>query len=381
MAKYITSIRDLMIQAKTISDIKTKAKEGDPEACFQMGMINLLGIKTPIDFKKASTFFESQSLTDDPDACRLLGFIGECEGNYSVAFKNYAYAAGSNSKRPYLNKVFEERNNLQGFFKKMVLPNAVLNKEITAILNEYIKDGESKVDASVKLATLCDDEITCLEAAQSLYGAGNLYSAKRWLQMGKVANTNELLITITNKLSDSRKTLKLPDVLQVIDIKGNSLLVNSNSSSSIFGVKYTCDDEAATCKKTWMEEVPKLIDKIGKRLDEEEKERIKKQKEEEAAIIKKQKEEEAARLKKQKEAERQALLEEQEKRRNKIYRRYNIIYGLINAPGILLMIVFLFTEKTNGFILNFFICAIGFALFIYLPYIFIKWIIKKICKL
>ena len=51
MAKYITSIRDLMIQTNNISDIKTKAKDGDPEACFQMGMIHLLGVKTPIDFK------------------------------------------------------------------------------------------------------------------------------------------------------------------------------------------------------------------------------------------------------------------------------------------------------------------------------------------
>ena len=76
MAKYISSIRDLMIQANNnISDIKTKAKESDPEACFQMGMIHLLGVKTPIDFKKASSFLENQSLADDPDACRLLGFI------------------------------------------------------------------------------------------------------------------------------------------------------------------------------------------------------------------------------------------------------------------------------------------------------------------
>ena len=101
--------------------------------------------------------------------------------------------------KPELNKVFEERNNLQGFFKKLVLPNAVFNKEITAIINDYIKGGESKVDASVKLATICNDEITCLEAAQSLYDAGDLYSAKRWLQIGNVANTNELFITIEKK--------------------------------------------------------------------------------------------------------------------------------------------------------------------------------------
>lgn len=382
MAKYISSIRDLMIQAyNNISDIKTKAKGGDPEACFQMGMIHLLGIKTSIDFKNASSFLENQSLADDPDACRLLGFIGECEGNYSAAFKNYANAAGSKSKQPYMNKVFEERGNLQGFFKKLVLPKAVLNKEVSAIINEYIKGGESKVDASIKLAALCDDEITCLEAARSLYDAGDLYSAKRWLQMGNIANTNELFVTIENDLSDLRKAIKLPDVLQIIEIKGNTLITDSNTSFPISGLKYSCDEVAAMCKQKWVDEVPNLIDKIGKRLDEEEKDRIKRQKEEEAAIRKKQKEEEAARLRKQKEAEQQALLEEQEIRRNKIYRRYNIIYGIINAPTIILMIAFLFTEKTNGFIEKLFICAIGFAIFVYLPYLIIKWIIKKICKL
>ena len=58
-----------------------------------------------------------------------------------LAFKNYANAAGSKSKLPYLNKVFEERGNLQGFFKQLVLPNTVLNKEVTAIINNYIRGG------------------------------------------------------------------------------------------------------------------------------------------------------------------------------------------------------------------------------------------------
>lgn len=341
MAKYITSIRDLMIQTNNISDIKTKAKDGDPEACFQMGMIHLLGVKTPIDFKKASSFLENQSLADDPDACRLLGFISECEGNYSAAFKNYANAAGSKSKLPYLNKVFEERGNLQGFFKQLVLPNTVLNKEVTAIVNNYIRGGESKVDASTKLATICADEITCLEAAQSLYDAGDLFSAKRWLNKGNIANTNELFITIENKLSDIKKVLKLSDVLQVIDVKGISLLVDSNSSSSP-EVKQSCDDYAATCKQSWMREVPDLIEKIGKRLDDEEKERIKKQKEEEAARKKKQKEEEAARKKKQEEAERKALLEAEAA---KAARRKRIKRILIY--GVLPILIILFYGITN----------------------------------
>ena len=88
------------------------------------------------------------------------------------------------------------------------MPNTVLNKEITTILNDYIKGGETRVDASIKLATICNEEATCLEAAQSLYDAGDLYSAKRWLQKGNVANTNELFITIENKLSDSKNSLR-----------------------------------------------------------------------------------------------------------------------------------------------------------------------------
>ena len=117
MEKYVTNIKDLVIQALTNgSEIKTKAESGDALSCFQMGMIHLFGIDTPIDFKKAGNYLGTQSLNDNPDANRILGFIAECEGNYSQAFKNYANA-GKASNRPYINKVFEERGNL---FKKIV---------------------------------------------------------------------------------------------------------------------------------------------------------------------------------------------------------------------------------------------------------------------
>ena len=107
MEKYVTNIKDLVIQALTNgSEIKAKAESGDALSCFQMGMIHLLGINTPIDFKKASKYFGNQSLSNDPDANRLLGFIAECEGNYSQAFKNYANAGKAN--RPYINKVSDQ---------------------------------------------------------------------------------------------------------------------------------------------------------------------------------------------------------------------------------------------------------------------------------
>ena len=105
MDNNVTNIKDLVIQALTNgSEIKVKAESGDALSCFQMGMIHLLGINTPIDFKKASQYLGSQSLSDDPDANRLLGFIAECEGNYSLAFKNYVKASGSTGskeKKPY----------------------------------------------------------------------------------------------------------------------------------------------------------------------------------------------------------------------------------------------------------------------------------------
>ena len=374
------SIKDLVIQALINgSEIKAKAEIGDAFACFQMGMIHLLGINTPIDFEKASKYFGNQSLNDDPDANRLLGFIAECEGNYSLAFKNYANAGKAN--RPYFNKVSEERMNLQGYFKKLNLPSTVQNKIITNVLNEYIKGGGTKVDASIRLAVICDDEESCLDAAQALFDTGDYFSSMRWILNGNIPESNALYASVKKKISDTKNALKLPNTLEVIEIEGSSFLANFDTTPSYAGIKNACDDVAATCKKEWQDTITSEIAIIKKKVEDEEAARIKKEKEEAAARLKKQKEEEAARQKRQKEAEQQALLEKQEERRRRIYRRYNIIYGIISAPFILLMIAFLFTEKTNGFIINFFICAFAFAIFVYLPYIIIKWIIKKICKL
>ena len=116
MEKYITSIKELVIQAMTnMAEIKSKTENDDALSCFQMGMIHLMGIGTSIDFGKSSTFLGNQSLADNPDANRLLGFIAECEGQFSQAFSYYAKAGKGN--RPHVNKVNEERNNLQGYFK------------------------------------------------------------------------------------------------------------------------------------------------------------------------------------------------------------------------------------------------------------------------
>lgn len=323
MAKYISSIRDLVIQAMTnVSEIE--AKSNDAGACFQMGMMYLLGINTSIDFKKASSYFSNQSLAGNPEVNRLLGFIAECEGDYSEAFKCYAKSkdtTGKDKNLPLYNKVFEERNHLQKFFKEMGLPSIVLNTEVSAILGDYVKGGKSKVEACLKIATICNDESSCLEAAQTLYDRKDFYSAQKWLQKGNIASDNSLYGAINDKLAKSKKGLTLSNTLEVIDIQGTSLLPDNHASNGITDIKHRCDDVAQSSKKQWVKEVASLISKIKNELKEEEK-RLKKQKEEEE--------------KRKRQAEYQAYLREQEeeeerRRKRKKILKYVAVFIAINC--------------------------------------------------
>ena len=98
MEKYVTNISDLVYSAMTIGDtIERKAEGGNPEACYQMGMIHLLGIEKPISFRMAIAFFSKKSLSSYSYALRLLGFLNECDGNYSSAFQDYAKAYDPNT--------------------------------------------------------------------------------------------------------------------------------------------------------------------------------------------------------------------------------------------------------------------------------------------
>lgn len=73
MEKYVTNIEDLVILAlKNGSEIRAKAEDGDALSCFQMGMIHMIGIDTPIDFQKASKFLGHQSLNNDSEATSSL---------------------------------------------------------------------------------------------------------------------------------------------------------------------------------------------------------------------------------------------------------------------------------------------------------------------
>ena len=397
MEKYISSIKDLVIQTLTNgSEIKAKAETGDALSCFQMGMMYLLGIDTPIDFKKASKYFENSSLADDSDANRLLGFIAECERNYSLAFKNYANAGKTN--RPYINKVSEERVNLQGSFKKLGLPSRVQNKEITKVLNDYIKGGDIKVDASIKLAMICDDEESCLDAAQALFDTGDYYSSMKWLLNGNIPESNALYVSVKNKISDTKSTQNLPNILEVIEIEGDSFLANFDATPSYAEIKCVCDDVAAECKKEWHNIITSEIATIKKNVEDEEAARIKRQQEEEAARKKKQKDEEAARLKKQQEEEaarkkkqkeeetarlnkqqeeeRKALRaaqkkEEQEKslKKQRIGRIIDRIIAILLFP-ILLGCIFADMTTVNK--------IVGFLMFVVVPFLVLRWIIRKV---
>ena len=351
MAKNISSVKDLVIQTITNgSEIETKAKNNDAEACFQMGMIHLLGASSSIDFKKATTYFGNQSLAGNPDANRLLGFITECEGDYSEAFKCYTKAkdtTGKDKNLPLYNKVFEERNHLQKFFKEMGLPSTALNTEVSAILGDYVKGGKSKVEASLKIATICNDESSCLEAAQTLYDKKDFYSAKKWLQKGNIASDNSLYAAINDKLAKSKKGISLPNTLEVVDIQGTSLFPENYASNGIADVKHRCDAVAQSSKKLWLEEITGLISQIKNQLKEEEEEQIRKQKEEERRI-RKQKEEEEKRLKKQKEeeekrkkqAEYQAYLREQEEEEERKRKRKKIIKYVLIFVAVFGVIIF-----------------------------------------
>lgn len=380
MDKYVTNIKDLVIQALTNgSEIKAKAESGDALSCFQMGMIHLLGIDTPIDFKKAGKYLGTQSLSDNPDANRLLGFIDECDGNYSQAFKNYAKAGKAN--RPYINKVSEERIHLQGYFKKLELPSTVQNKIITNVLNEYIKGGDAKVEASIKIAMICEDEKSCLDAAQSLYDNGDYFSAMRWLQNSNISENNNLYTSVKKKITDSKSAQNLPNTLEVIEIDGNSFLANFDATPSYVGIKDLCDEAAVVCMKEWHESVSPKIVSEKKKVEDEEAARIKKQKDEEAARLKKLKEEEDARIRKQKEAENRALLKAHEIRKNKILRKYNIIFSILSSPIVLSLLIAMFIPNENGFMTNLFFGSLLFVIMVCIPYVIIKWIVKKVCKL
>ena len=161
MAKYITNLEDLVGQIVLYgTGIENRTIYNDPSSCFIMGMKYLLGIDTPVDFKKASQYFENQSLKDEPEVIRLLGFMEEMNINYSKAFSLYAKAAENNiqSKDSYFKIVLKEREKLKSFFNELDLtPQLALNSIITDNLDSCMGEGKVKNDAIMRIAFICND--------------------------------------------------------------------------------------------------------------------------------------------------------------------------------------------------------------------------------
>lgn len=104
--------------------------------------------------QKAKLQFSSQSLLNDHDAQRMLGFLSELDGDYSAAFMYYAKAAGGvvdGSDDSYIENVKQERETLRGWLNKWNFPVRVLNNAITTILEDYAKGGEKKRKLVLKL--------------------------------------------------------------------------------------------------------------------------------------------------------------------------------------------------------------------------------------
>ena len=282
MEKYVTNIKDLVILALTNdSKIQYKANNNDPMGCFQMGMIHLLGINTDIDFKIASQYLGNQSLSDNQDANRILGFIAECEGNLSQAFQYYTKTENS-EKDTYLEKVIKGRCHIQDYLKKLNLP-ATLNKEVSSILSDYVKGKASRIGACIKVAAICEDEPSCLEAAKALYEAKDYISAIQWLKKGNVSAENPICVAINKRFDKSKKDLLESKLLQVVDLDSNSLLSKEEPMQSLNIVKKTCGEASKKCFKEWRDKSKAYVDAVIKnKKDKEQKEYLAALAEEEA---------------------------------------------------------------------------------------------------
>lgn len=282
MERYISSVKDLVLETRSkFSLIKTSADRGDAESCFKMGMVHLLGVKNLIDFKKAVRFFNDQSLVDNKEAKRLLGFISECEGDYSKAFHYYAKASNS-EKDSYLDAAIKERTLLQAYLKKLDLPDTS-NKVLSEIFSDYSKGKASKLGACIKIAAICNDEHTCYEVAKMMYDSNDYISAIQWLQRGKIGPDNKLYASINEKIEKTIKKIVSSKDIQIVDLDNNSLLAVEDPTPFLEKVKKDCDKETLKCSAEWKDKNKKRIDTIIRIQEEkEEKERLEEEAAEEA---------------------------------------------------------------------------------------------------
>ena len=290
MDKYITSLKDLIAETfRNSFKLNESAKNGDSKACFQMGMVYLLGINTAIDFKKAKLQFSSQSLLNDHDAQRMLGFLSELDGDYSAAFMYYAKAAGGvvdGSDDSYIENVKQERETLRGWLNKWNFPVRVLNNAITTILEDYAKGGEKKEKACFEIAAICQDAVSCITVARILMGSGDYSDAMQWLQYGAVEKNNPMYQMIQSKIYENSRFINLSNVLEVIEIDGCSLLSNIDIAANFAPARNALNGISVRCSKLWRKEVMPKIESIKSIWKKEEKNRIKKEEEDRLRALK-----------------------------------------------------------------------------------------------
>lgn len=248
MEKYVTSLKDLVYLAKpSCADLKAEADGGNPEACFQYGMIILLGIEisvgTPppgmswplpkIDYALAKKYFGKPCLADNPEAIRMIGFIDELEGNYSSAFQHYAKAfeiSSNNNTESYLTKVSIERNKLQLNLAKLELfPDIALNKTITNLLDSYFRRRLMREKIAVKIAYICKDQPTIYEAAKELWKSHQLCIASRLAKEINIPDNDPLSMSISEGFSEIKKSLlnfEEVEIAAVAQINDDSILNN-----------------------------------------------------------------------------------------------------------------------------------------------------------
>lgn len=290
MDKYITSLKDLIAETfRNSFKLNESAKKGDSKACFQMGMVYLLGINTAIDFKKAKLQFSSQSLLNDHDAQRMLGFLSELDGDYSAAFMYYAKAAGGvvdGSDDSYIENVKQERETLRGWLNKWNFPVRVLNNAITTILEDYAKGGEKKEKACIEIAAICQDAVSCITVARILMGFGDYSDAMQWLQYGAVEKNNSMYQMIQSKIYENSRFINLSNVLEIIEIDGCSLLSNIDIAANFAPARNALNGISVRCSKLWRKEVMPKIESIKSIWKKEEKNRIKKEEEDRQRALK-----------------------------------------------------------------------------------------------
>lgn len=357
MDKYITSLKDLIAETfRNSFKLNESAKKGDSKACFQMGMVYLLGINTAIDFKKAKLQFSSQSLLNDHDAQRMLGFLSELDGDYSAAFMYYAKAAGGvvdGSDDSYIENVKQERETLRGWLNKWNFPVRVLNNAITTILEDYAKGGEKKEKACFEIAAICQDAVSCITVARILMGSGDYSDAMQWLQYGAVEKNNPMYQMIQSKIYENSRFINLSNVLEIIEIDGCSLLSNIDIAANFAPARNALNGISVRCSKLWRKEVMPKIESIKSIWKKEEKNRIKKEEEDRQRALK--------------QAELLELEEKirKKKRRDKII---NIILSILFLPY-----VWIGVSANMDFVSTF----LGLMLFA-LPFLAVRWIVIKV---